>query len=461
MRGAIDLTLIAGELFYLDPERVPVSHSADRSDTSRGGRRRPKRPKQSYRETVYDAMVVALSGRIFLDETVEATPEQVLRQIWEDHFILDPGRGGPRLKSEWRPTPRSRRPGPAEPDGADPAPRAPMAAAPQAEDADGGAVLRDVSRRRRAPEGGRRRAGNQAPVRVNPGRQPASGGPATTDEQADAGSLLNDAAAVADPETLRRAREIAARLAVPRPRRDRTARRGRGEVASVPYRGGSDDIDLDRTLSSSPSTRCPRTRTSSCGSGSPPPARVVLLVDVSGSMRGERVRTAAATVGALAAELTRDNLAVIAFWSDAAVLCHLGQRIAPQALVESMAADPGARADQRGFPAAGRAPRARPGPRPGRPGAAAVRLRAQRRSRPAAVRGAAAQAGRPARHDRRAGSLSWPATSPGSAGGSSGWSPQLPRCSPRPQLVLRRLKESAWPSSSSPPCSPSPSTGRR
>jgi quinol monooxygenase YgiN len=63
---------------------------------------------------------------------------------------------------------------------------------------------------------------------------------------------------------------------------------------------------------------------------------VVLLVDVSGSMRGERVRTAAATVGALAAELSRDNLAVIAFGADAAVLCHLGQRIPAQALVESM-----------------------------------------------------------------------------------------------------------------------------
>ena len=46
-------------------------------------------------ETVYDAMVVALSGRIFLDETVEATPEQVLRQIWEDHFILDPAAAAP------------------------------------------------------------------------------------------------------------------------------------------------------------------------------------------------------------------------------------------------------------------------------------------------------------------------------------------------------------------------------
>jgi Mg-chelatase subunit ChlD len=63
---------------------------------------------------------------------------------------------------------------------------------------------------------------------------------------------------------------------------------------------------------------------------------VVLLVDVSGSMRGERVRTAAATVGALAAELARDDLAVLAFWSDAAVLCHLGQRVPPRALADAM-----------------------------------------------------------------------------------------------------------------------------
>ena len=44
---------------------------------------------------VFDAMVVALSGRIFLDETVEVTPEAVLRQIWEDHFILNPAAAAP------------------------------------------------------------------------------------------------------------------------------------------------------------------------------------------------------------------------------------------------------------------------------------------------------------------------------------------------------------------------------
>jgi MoxR-like ATPase len=90
VRGAIDLTLVAGQLLNLYPERFrvatdPASDTPGQDDAA----------EQAYRDTVYDAMVVALSGRIFLDETVEATPEQVLRQIWEDHFILDPAAATP------------------------------------------------------------------------------------------------------------------------------------------------------------------------------------------------------------------------------------------------------------------------------------------------------------------------------------------------------------------------------
>jgi Mg-chelatase subunit ChlD len=166
------------------------------------------------------------------------------------------------------------------------------------------------------------------------GPRAGSGGPAMTTERAGL-SAIGDGEGP-DPEALRRARQIAARLAVPRPRRDVTARRGLGELASLRYRGGSDDIDLDRTVAQLVEHPLPeeddiivrervRTRRS-----------VLLLVDVSGSMRGERVRTAAATVGALAAELSRDDLAVIAFWSDAAVLSRLGQRVPPQALLDTM-----------------------------------------------------------------------------------------------------------------------------
>jgi Mg-chelatase subunit ChlD len=164
---------------------------------------------------------------------------------------------------------------------------------------------------------------------------PGSGAPASTDETAQLlGAPPLDGEP--DPETVRRARQIAARLAVPRPRRDVTARRGVGELASVRYQGGSDDIDLDATLENLVSHPVPedgdivvrervRTRRS-----------VVLAVDVSGSMRGERVRTAAATVGALAAELARDDLAVIAFWSDAAVLERLGQHVPAGILLDML-----------------------------------------------------------------------------------------------------------------------------
>ena len=71
----------------------PTTPAARKPATGRGAR--PGETEQRYRDTVYDAMVVALSGRIFLDETVEATPEQVLRQIWEDHFILSPAAAAP------------------------------------------------------------------------------------------------------------------------------------------------------------------------------------------------------------------------------------------------------------------------------------------------------------------------------------------------------------------------------
>ncbi|HEX9040157.1 MAG TPA: MoxR family ATPase [Trebonia sp.] len=103
VRGAIDLTLVAGQLFELDPERGlgsagfagdPDGRVTGAGEEAAAGER-DAAAEQAYRDVIYDAMVVALSGRIFLDETVAATPEQVLRQIWEDHFILGPATWAP------------------------------------------------------------------------------------------------------------------------------------------------------------------------------------------------------------------------------------------------------------------------------------------------------------------------------------------------------------------------------
>jgi len=70
VRGAIDTALVATEVSEL------------RGVSSRDDERYP--------QVVFDAMTVALSGRVQLDEAAETTPELVLRQIWEDRFLLGP-----------------------------------------------------------------------------------------------------------------------------------------------------------------------------------------------------------------------------------------------------------------------------------------------------------------------------------------------------------------------------------
>ena len=75
VRGAIDTALVATEVSEL------------RGVSTRDDERFP--------QVVFDAMTVALSGRIQLDEAAETTPELVLRQIWEDHFLLGPHTAAP------------------------------------------------------------------------------------------------------------------------------------------------------------------------------------------------------------------------------------------------------------------------------------------------------------------------------------------------------------------------------
>lgn len=164
--------------------------------------------------------------------------------------------------------------------------------------------------------------------------RPAGSAPEFTDDE---GRVVTDYDLVEpDPAVRDLAQAIAARLAVPRPRVRSDARRGSGDVATLPYRGGSDEIDLDATIEMLAEKPVPDDEDILIRERVRARRSVVLAVDVSGSMRGERVRTAAATVGALASELERDALAVIAFWSDAAVLLDLGRTIRPFDLLDRM-----------------------------------------------------------------------------------------------------------------------------
>ncbi len=68
VRGAIDCVLVGAGLARL---REVASQDAE-----------------GYRALLLDAMFVALSGRIHLDDAAQTTPEQVLRAIWEEHLLL-------------------------------------------------------------------------------------------------------------------------------------------------------------------------------------------------------------------------------------------------------------------------------------------------------------------------------------------------------------------------------------
>jgi Mg-chelatase subunit ChlD len=143
---------------------------------------------------------------------------------------------------------------------------------------------------------------------------------------------------------------IASRLSIPRPRRDASARRGVGQLRSVWNRDGVDEIDLDRTLEVLVEMRAPRAQDIVVRERVRARRSVVLAVDVSGSMRGERIRTAAAAMGALAAELRDEDLAVLAFWSDAAWLAHRGRASHAPALLDMLLGLPVRGLTNVGFP---------------------------------------------------------------------------------------------------------------
>jgi Mg-chelatase subunit ChlD len=105
---------------------------------------------------------------------------------------------------------------------------------------------------------------------------------------------------------------------------------------SRPYRGGTDDIDLDKTIDVLTEKPAPEDDDIIVRERVRPRRAVVLAVDVSGSMRGERVKTAAAAVGALAGELADDNVGVLAFWSDAAWLLRPGHKRPALSLVDDL-----------------------------------------------------------------------------------------------------------------------------
>jgi Mg-chelatase subunit ChlD len=103
---------------------------------------------------------------------------------------------------------------------------------------------------------------------------------------------------------------------------------GTGRISSVRYNFRSDDIDIDRTVESLVEHPVPQHRDIWVHDRVPRRRAVVLLLDVSGSMRGRRLVEAATAAAAASLALERDELAVVAFAADVTVLRRGDQPLA-------------------------------------------------------------------------------------------------------------------------------------
>jgi MoxR-like ATPase len=105
VRGAIDLVLVAQQLFAMNEAKAsgcsegrPLASNSVGSAESAGNVDENDQVENGYAETIYaetiyaetmrDALHVALSGRIRLDEMSGTTPEAVLDDLWNQHFVL-------------------------------------------------------------------------------------------------------------------------------------------------------------------------------------------------------------------------------------------------------------------------------------------------------------------------------------------------------------------------------------
>jgi Mg-chelatase subunit ChlD len=272
-----------------------------------------------YGTCLLDAACLGLSARIAIDETSRRPPEAIIKELWEDVFILAEHRAERGIYQ-------------VSIDNAVALPReAETITLPG---------LKPLSRKPKALGGAPTlyQTGGSAPVVIQIetvgrgtdvdlaaiGAVEKAQGSIITNEKADLRPLdeiLEETPrTMVDPEVRRMADRIARRLSIRHRPRDRNATRGFGNLESVPYRYGSDDIDLDRTIEILAERPAPEDTDIIVRERVGSRRAVALLVDVSGSMRGEKVKIVAATVAALAADLVDDELALVAFWKDAALL---------------------------------------------------------------------------------------------------------------------------------------------
>lgn len=303
VRGAIDLVLVARGLSRLRSEPAPG------------------------RATLLDAAMAALSGRIKLDEGCERTSEAILADLL-DQLLATRQRESPS------------QPPPLEQHGTGHAPGSPEAG-------DQGRRLTGADARAAVQAATRRTLSRYDLAATHPHFHLVSPAVGELDEQSLAGlcrtdpdtalSLLCDLAAATDPVLRARARRLAARVFL---RLGRTGWRWRRGYRRLMVETGQaeGDLEVERTIERAPGRIV--TRDDVVTRRWRATARAIaLLVDYSGSMRGQALATAAmATAATLLAVDAETDCSIIVFARDALVLQEQGRRRPPEAVIDDLLA---------------------------------------------------------------------------------------------------------------------------
>jgi magnesium chelatase subunit D len=301
VRGAIDMVLVARELASL----------------------RGESPEDPPFPTLLDAALAALSGRVRVEEGRHEPPEEIVTALLK------------RLLEE-RQAKKARAPSEAEDK---PAGQSPGAGSTPPAGLEGDAAREAIR------EAGRRSISRDELARAHPELQRVSPQVGELDERAlselfgenpeEALALLADLAGATDAVLRARARRLASRVFMRMATQGRRARGGTRRMVSA--RGGEGDLDLERTLERTGGHRPRRREDVVVRRWGASRRAVCLLVDRSGSMKGDAVsRAALAAASVVIAGGDRADCSVLAFSDRPVVLQRQGEHRSAAGLVDDL-----------------------------------------------------------------------------------------------------------------------------
>jgi MoxR-like ATPase/Mg-chelatase subunit ChlD len=295
VRGAIDLLLVVRALAEL--EDLDLHERDARAQTA-----------------LLRACMVALSGRVAVHEACARTAEDVLREVWEDAMLL-------RVATTAGPTTTAVPPSDVLRRGTRPL--------PTAHDGE-----QTTTHEHGTPADG---TGEATAAHAGPGGRSSadgggSGGPdpstavvsLTDDELDDLAEIATGSAGRAGRRSHRRrlsgtdprlVHRLAVQVIVQRARLTARGKRGSGRLRSARFRFQSDDLDLDRSVEELAANPFPGHEDFWVRERSAGRRAVVLMLDVSGSMRGAPLVRAALAAASAAVAAAEDDFATVLFWS--------------------------------------------------------------------------------------------------------------------------------------------------